>query len=171
MNKLFFIVLYFITLNMFSQHISYKSDISFKSDLWLILTAEEAVRTEGDTIEVTWVQRTVRKRQNTIYIDISKNGTLVGLKYPNNIKLSSEGLPNNGFIGEKWYSEHNMHIQTYAKDETGNIWEISVGKDRLTHDLAPDPTDQGRIYLTIHDTKGIQSGWYFTIDVFGKQKK
>jgi len=170
MNRLFFVLLCFITFNILGQQVSYKSDISFKSDLWLIITAEEAVHTEGDTIGVKWIPRTVRKKQNAIYIDISKNGTLIGLKYPREMKLSSEGLPNNGFIGEKWYNPYNMHIQVYAKDETGNIWEISVGKDRLTHDLNTDPTDQGRVYITIQDTKGIQSGWYFTIDTFGKQK-
>jgi hypothetical protein len=168
MNKL--LVTLALTVSMYGQAQTYRDSVSFKSDLWTILSAEEAVRSEGDTIGVTWVTRTVKARKNVIYIDVSKSGTLVGIKYPRVLKLSSEGLPNNGFIGERWYSPYNMHIQTYAKDEIGNVWLVSIGKDRLTPDLNPDPKDQGRIYLTIHDTRGLQSGWYFVINTLGKQR-
>ena len=168
MNKLLTVLVLCVSMHGISQ--SYKDSISFKSDLWTIVSAEEAVRTEGDTISITWVTRSVKARKNVIYVDVSRSGTLLGIKYPRVLKLSSEGLPNNGFIGEKWYSPYNMHIQTYAKDETGNIWEITIGKDSLTSDLNPDLNDWGRIYVTIHDTRGLQSGWYFVINTLGKQR-
>ncbi len=163
MNKLLTVLVLCMSIHGISQ--SYKDNISFKSDLWTIVQAEEAVRTPGDTIGVVWVKRTVKARKNVIYIDISKSNTLIGIKYPRVLKLNSEGLPNNGFIGEKWYGEYNMWIQSYAKDEAGNIWEVTVGKDSL----ADEPeSETGRIYMTIQDTKGLQSGWYFVINTLGK---
>jgi hypothetical protein len=168
MNKL--LATLALAVSMYGQAQTYRDSVSFKSDLWTILSAEEAVRTEGDTIGVTWVTRNVKARKNVIYIDVSKSGTLIGIKYPRVLKLNSEGLPNNGFIGERWYSPYNMHIQSYAKDETGNVWLVSIGKDRLTPDMNPDTNDQGRIYLTIQDMRGLQSGWYFVINTLGGQR-
>lgn len=168
MTKLLITCILAFSINTFAQ--TYRDSVSFKSDLWTIVSAEEAIRTAGDTIGVTWVSRNVRSRKNVIYVDVSRTGTLVGIKYPKVLKLSSDGLPNNGFIGEKWYSPYNMHIQTYAKDDDGNLWEITMGKDRLTADLNLDPSDTGRIYITLHDTRGLQSGWYFVINTLGKQR-
>jgi hypothetical protein len=168
MKNLTLLLLLLFEIQLFGQ--TYKDKVSFTSDLWVIEYAEEAVRSPENPSELTWVQRRIARRKNVIYLDISDKGTLIGIKSPVALKLSSEGLNNNGYIGEKKYSNNNMHIQSYARDEMGNVWQISVGKDRLTEDMKDDPTNKGRIYMSIHDTNGIQSGWYFVIQTLGKQR-
>ena len=80
--------------------------------------------------------------------------------------LKSYGLPNNGFIGEKHYKPNYMSIQSYALDEKGNKWLVTVGKDG--YDEEPDV--DGRIYISVVDTRSLQSSWYFTLNKFGEQK-
>jgi hypothetical protein len=100
--------------------------------------------------------------------NISKNGTLIGIKYPNKVKLSSEGLPNNGFMVEKWFSRYSMYIQSMVKDEDGYIWTVTVGKDAFSDDYTG--LENGRIYVVIQDPKHIKPSWYFTIKTFGGKK-
>jgi hypothetical protein len=169
MKNLTLLLLLLFEIQLFGQ--TYKEKVSFKSDLWSIDYAEEAVRTKGDTVNLIWVKKSISARKNVIYVDVSNKGTTIGIKYPKVLNLSSEGLENNGFIGEKWYGKYNMHIQTYAKDQYGNLWQVTVGNDQLSEDASSDPTGKGRIYITIQDTHGIQSGWYFSIKTFGNLKK
>jgi hypothetical protein len=158
--------LLFFSLSVKSQ--TYQEKVSFKSELWTIEYAEEAL-IGPDSVGITWTKKSVKRRKNVIYVDISSEGTLIGIKYPKVLKLTSEGLDNNGFIGEKHYKNDCMYIQSYARDETGNLWLVTVGKDRFTPGLENDPTGQGRIYLTIQDVNQIQSGWYFAIQTFGNK--
>jgi hypothetical protein len=164
MRNLLLALLFLFSANLYSQQ--YKEPLSFRSDIWLIMTAEEAVRPPGDTINMTWVKRTVRKRSMAVYIDISKDSTVIYLKYPRKMLLKSYGLPNNGFIGEKQYKANYMSIQSYALDEKGNKWLVTVGKDGYSF----EPDVEGRIYISVVDTRNLQSSWYFTLNKFGEQK-
>jgi len=140
---------------------SYKMKTNFEADLWTITYAEEAVRPPNDTVNFTWVKRSVKPRKNAIYIDLTKNNTLIGIKYPNKMTLKSEGLPNNGFIGEKKFNEFCMYRQSYARDENGNLWVVTVGKDMVWEEEAN--RENGRIYISIQDFNNRLSGWYFLL--------
>jgi hypothetical protein len=93
---------------------------------------------------------------------------LIGIKYPSKLTLSSEGLPNNGFIVEKWLSRYSMHIQSMVKDEEGYIWTVTVGKDAVSDDNTG--LENGRIYVVIQDPNHVKPSWYFTIKSFGGKK-
>ena len=163
MKHVFLLLLSVVTLNTFSQ--SYKDNVSFKSDLWLVQTFEEGSFTPPDTISINWEKKKIKSNQYNIYLDISDKGTLIGVKYPYKLTLSSEGLPNNGFISEKWFSKFSMYIQSTVKDETGYIWSVTVGKDSGFEEIHKE---EGRIYMVLQDPRGIKSSLYFTIKSFGK---
>ena len=166
MKHVFLLLFTIVTLNAFSQ--TYKDPVSFKSDLWLVQTFEEGKFTPPDTISIDWEIKKVRAGKHAIYVDISDKGTLIGIKYPSKLTLSSEGLPNNGFIGEKWLGKYSMYIQSKVKDEDGNIWWVTVGKDAvIENDKA---IEDGRIYVVIQDPNRIKPSWYFTIKSFGSKK-
>lgn len=165
MKHVFFLLLSVITLNTFSQ--SYKDKVSFKSDLWLVQTFEEGSFTPPDTISISWEKKKIKPDKYAIYVDISENGTLIGIKYPSKLTLSSEGLPNNGFIGEKWFNKYSMYIQSMVKDETGYLWSVTVGKDSGFEDEID--REEGRIYIVIQDPRGVKSSLYFTIKSFGSK--
>ena len=166
MKHVFLLLLTIVTLNAFSQ--TYKDPVSFKSDLWLVQTFEEGKFTPPDTISIDWEIKKVRAGKHAIYVDISNKGTTIGIKYPNKVKLSSEGLPNNGFIVEKWFSRYSMYIQSMVKDEEGNIWWVTVGKDSVFEEV--EKREEGRIYVVIQDPNGIKPSLYFTIKSFGGNK-
>jgi hypothetical protein len=140
---------------------TYETKVTFEADLWTIDYAEEAVRPPGDTVNFTWVKRSISSRKNAIYVDLTKNNTLIGIKYPRKMTLKSEGLPNNGFIGEKWFNQHCMYRQSYARDENGNLWLVTVGKDRVWE--KEEDREDGRIYISIQDVNNQLSGWYFLL--------
>ena len=166
MKHVFLLLLTIVTLNTFSQ--TYKDPVSFKSDLWLVQTFEEGKFTPPDTISIDWEIKKVRAGKHAIYVDISDKGALIGIKYPSKLTLSSEGLPNNGFMGEKWLGKYSMYIQSKVKDEDGNIWWVTVGKDAvIENDKA---IEDGRIYVVIQDPNRIKPSWYFTIKSFGSKK-
>ena len=166
MKHVFLLLFTIVTLNAFSQ--TYKDPVSFKSDLWLVQTFEEGKFTPPDTISIDWEIKKVRAGKHAIYVDISDKGTLIGIKYPSKLTLSSEGLPNNGFMGEKWLGKYSMYIQSKVKDEDGNIWWVTVGKDAvIENDKA---IEDGRIYVVIQDPNRIKPSWYFTIKSFGSKK-
>lgn len=164
MNKLFSLLLCVVAFPMLGQ--SYKEISSFKADLWTIVYAEEAVYAPNDTNVFTWVKRTIKPKNDVVYIDISKDNTLIGIKLPNKLKLSSEGLPNNGFKEETWFNQYSMYIQSYAKDEQGNTWLVTVGKDSMAEEGGS--REQGRIYISIQAMQGRRTGWYFILNSFGK---
>ena len=154
-----FFLLLFASLCSFSQ--SYKLNTNFEADLWTIKYAEEAVRPPGDTVNFTWVRRKIAPRKNAIYIELTEKNTLIGIKFPHKMTLKSEGLPNNGFIGEKRFNEHCMYRQSYARDEKGNMWVVTVGKDRVWEEESEK--EEGRIYISVQDVNNLQSGWYFLL--------
>jgi hypothetical protein len=164
MKHVFLLLLSVVTLNTFSQ--SYKEPVSFKSDLWLVQTFEEGTYVPPDTISINWDIKKIKPGKQAIYVDISEKGTLIGIKYPSKLTLSSEGLPNNGFIVEKWITKYSMYIQSTVKDETGYIWTVTVGKDAVSDDNKG--LENGRIYVVIEDPKRIKPSWYFTIKSFVK---
>ena len=166
MKHVFLLLLTIVTLNAFSQ--TYKDPVSFKSDLWLVQTFEEGKFTPPDTISIDWEIKKVRAGKHAIYVDISDKGALIGIKYPSKLTLSSEGLLNNGFMGEKWFSEYSMYIQSKVKDEDGNIWWVTVGKDAVIEN--DEAIEDGRIYVVIQDPNRIKPSWYFTIKSFGSKK-
>lgn len=166
MKHFFLLLLTIVTLNLFSQ--TYKDPVSFKSDLWVVQTFEEGTFIPPDTISINWEQKKVKAGKHAIYVDISNKGTLIGIKYPTKLTLSSEGLPNNGFMGEKWFSEYSMYIQSKVKDEEGNIWWVTVGKDAVFED--EKAKEDGRIYMVIQDPNRIKPSLYFTIKSFGGKK-
>ena len=166
MKHVFLLLFTIVTLNAFSQ--TYKDPVSFKSDLWVVQTFEEGTFIPPDTISINWEQKKVKAGKHAIYVDISNKGTLIGIKYPSKLTLSSEGLPNNGFMGEKWFGKHSMYIQSKVKDEEGNIWWVTVGKDGvIENDKA---IEDGRIYVVIQDPNRIKPSLYFTIKTFGSKK-
>ncbi len=164
MKHVFLLLCSIVTLNTFSQ--TFKDPVSFKSDLWLVQTFEEGTFVAPDTISITWDIKKVKQGKHAIYVDISKKGSLIGIKYPTKLTLSSEGLPNNGFMVEKWFSRYSMYIQSTVKDEDGYIWTVTVGKDAVSDDNKG--LENGRIYLILQDPKGVKPSWYFTIKSFGK---
>jgi hypothetical protein len=166
MKHVFLLLCSIIVLNAFSQ--TYKDPVSFKSDLWLVQTFEEGTFTPPDTISINWEMKKVKSGKNAIYVDISNKGTLIGIKYPSKLTLSSEGLPNNGFMGEKWIGKYSMYIQSKVKDEEGNIWWVTVGKDAVIEN--EKAIEDGRIYVVIQDPNRIKPSWYFTIKSFGSKK-
>ena len=141
--------------------------MSFKSDLWLVQTFEEGSYIPPDTLSINWEKKKIKTNKHSVYVDISEKGTLIGIKYPSKLTLSSEGLPNNGFMGEKWFSKYSMYIQSTVKDETGYVWWVTVGKDSVFED--EKIREEGRIYMTIQDPKGVKSSLYFTIKSFGNK--
>jgi len=166
MKHVFLLLFTIVTLNAFSQ--TYKDPVSFKSDLWLVQTFEEGTFTPPDTISINWEIKKVRAGKHAIYVDISDKGALIGIKYPSKLTLSSEGLPNNGFMGEKWLGKYSMYIQSKVKDEDGNIWWVTVGKDAVIEN--EKAIEDGRIYVVIQDPNRIKPSWYFTIKSFGSKK-
>ena len=166
MKHVFLLLFTIVTLNAFSQ--TYKDPVSFKSDLWVVQTFEEGTFTPPDTISINWEKKKVKAGKHAIYVDISNKGTLIGIKYPTKLTLSSEGLPNNGFMGEKWFGKYSMHIQSQVKDEEGNIWWVTVGKDSVFEEV--EKREEGRIYVVIQDPNGIKPSLYFTIKSFGGNK-
>ena len=166
MKHVFFVLCTILTINAFSQ--TFKDPVSFKSDLWLVQTFEEGTFVAPDTISITWDIKKVKQGKHAIYVDISKKGTLIGIKYPNKLTLSSEGLPNNGFMVEKWFSRYSMYIQSMVKDEDGYIWTVTVGKDAVSDDNKG--LENGRIYVVIQDPNRVKPSWYFTIKTFGGKK-
>jgi hypothetical protein len=166
MKHVFLLLFTIVTINAFSQ--TYKDPVSFKSDLWLVQTFEEGTFTPPDTISIDWEIKKVRAGKHAIYVDISDKGALIGIKYPSKLTLSSEGLPNNGFMGEKWLGKYSMYIQSKVKDEDGNIWWVTVGKDAVIEN--EKAIEDGRIYVVIQDPNRIKPSWYFTIKSFGSKK-
>ena len=166
MKHLFFTLCLFVVTNLFAQ--TYKDPVSFKSDLWLVQTFEEGTYSPPDTLLIDWQNKKVKAGKHAIYVDISSKGTLIGIKYPTKLTLSSEGLPNNGFMGEKWLGKYSMYIQSKVKDEEGNVWWVTVGKDAVYED--EKAKEDGRIYVVIQDPNRIKPSWYFTIKSFGKNK-
>lgn len=166
MKHVFLLLCSVIVLNTFSQ--TYKDPVSFKSDLWLVQTFEEGKFTPPDTISIDWEIKKIKAGKHAIYVDISDKGALIGIKYPTKLTLSSEGLPNNGFMGEKWLGKYSMYIQSVVKDEEGNIWWVTVGKDAVYEN--EKAKEDGRIYMVIQDPKRIKPSWYFTIKSFGGKK-
>jgi subtilase family serine protease len=160
MKKLnLFLFFLFYCCFVFSQN--YKDRVNFEADLYKIIYIEEAVRPAEDTSNFTWVKRPVKSNRSTIYIECTKKNTLIGMKFPEKMTLKSEDLPNNGFIAEKFFDEHKMYRQSYAKDEKGNVWVVTVGKDSSWE--IESVRDDGRIYISVQDTKNLQSGWYFLL--------
>lgn len=166
MKHFFLLLLTIVTFNTFSQ--TYKDPVSFKSDLWVVQTFEEGTFTPPDTISINWEIKKVKAGKHAIYVDISNKGALIGIKYPTKLTLSSEGLPNNGFMGEKWFSKYSMYIQSNVKDEEGNIWWVTVGKDAVIEN--EKAIEDGRIYMVLQDPNRIKPSWYFTIKSFGGKK-
>lgn len=166
MKHVFLLLFTIVTLNAFSQ--TYKDPVSFKSDLWVVQTFEEGTFTPPDTISINWEIKKVKSGKHAIYVDISNKGALIGIKYPTKLTLSSEGLPNNGFMGEKWFSKYSMYIQSEVKDEEGNIWWVTVGKDGVIEN--EKAIEDGRIYMVIQDPNHVKPSWYFTIKSFGGKK-
>jgi hypothetical protein len=163
MKHVFLLLCSIVTLSTFSQ--TYKDPVSFKSDLWVVQTFEEGTFIPPDTVSVNWEQKKVKAGKHAIYVDISDKGTLIGIKHPSKLKLSSEGLPNNGFMGEKWFSKYSMYIQSKVKDEEGNIWLVTVGKDGVIEN--EESKGDGRIYVVIQDPSHVKPSLYFTIKSFG----
>lgn len=166
MKHVFLLLFTIVTLNTFSQ--TYKGPVSFKSDLWLVQTFEEGTYAPPDTVLINWEKKKIKADKHAIYVDISSKGTLIGIKYPSKLTLSSEGLPNNGFMGEKSFGKYSMYIQSQVKDEQGNIWWVTVGKDPVFEEV--EKREEGRIYVVIQDPNGVKPSWYFTIKSFGKNK-
>ena len=166
MKHVFLLLFTIVTLNLFSQ--TYKEPVSFKSDLWVVQTFEEGTFIPPDTISINWEIKKVKAGKHAVYVDISNKGTLIGIKYPTKLTLSSEGLPNNGFMGEKWFSKYSMYIQSKVKDEEGNIWWVTVGKDGVIEN--EKAIEDGRIYVVIQDPNRVKPSWYFTIKSFGGKK-
>ena len=166
MKHFFLLLLTIVTLNSFSQ--TYKDPVSFKSDLWVVQTFEEGTFTPPDTISINWEIKKVKAGKHAVYVDISNKGTLIGIKYPSKLTLSSEGLPGNGFMGEKWFSKYSMYIQSKVKDEEGNIWWVTVGKDGVIEN--EKAIEDGRIYMVIQDPNHVKPSLYFTIKSFGGKK-
>jgi hypothetical protein len=166
MKHVFLLLLSIVTLNAFSQ--TYKDPVSFKSDLWVVQTFEEGTFIPPDTISINWEMKKVKVGKHAIYVDISNKGALIGIKYPTKLTLSSEGLPNNGFMGEKWFGKYSMYIQSTVKDEEGNIWWVTVGKDAVIEN--EKAIEDGRIYMVLQDPNRIKPSWYFTIKSFGGKK-
>ncbi len=140
--------------------------VNFENDLWTILTAEEYM-VAPDSINGVWAKLPVKRRKNVVYLDVTRENTMIGIKWPETIRLVSIGLPEGGFRKEKWYGKDFMWIQTMARDERGALWEVTVGRDRFTHDLEPDPSGEGRVFLTIQPVDHNRSGYYFTLGVLG----
>ena len=147
----------------------YTDSVSFENDLWTMLTAEE-YRVADDSIHGVWVKMPIKRKKNVVYIDVSRTNTTIGIKWPETIRLVSIGLPGGGFREEKWFSPNCMWMQTQARDESGALWDITVGRDRFSHDLEPDPSGAGRIYLTIQPVEHNRSGYYFTLGILGDVK-
>jgi hypothetical protein len=160
MKKLVFSIFLF-SLSLCGIAQSYKDRVNFEADLYKIIYIEEAVRPAEDTSNFTWVKRPVKSNRSTIYIECTKKNTLIGMKFPEKMTLKSEDLPNNGFIADKFFDEHKMYRQSYAKDEKGNVWVVTVGKDSAWE--IESNRDNGRIYISVQDTKNLQSGWYFLL--------
>lgn len=148
----------------------YTDSVSFRNDLWHVLKAEE-YRVADDSIHGYWVRREVKRKKKVVYIDVSRENTTIGIKWPETIRLVSIGLPEGGFREEKWLGPNCMWMQTMSRDETGALWEVTVGRDRFSHDLEPDPTGAGRIYLTIQPVEHNRSGYYFTLGILGDLKR
>lgn len=166
MKNVFLLLCLVIGTNVFAQ--TYKDQVSFKSDLWLVQTFEEGTYVPPDTLLINWEKKKIKADKHAIYVDISSKGTLIGIKYPSKLTLSSEGLLNNGFMGEKWFSKYSMYIQSQVKDEQGNIWWVTVGKDPVFEEV--EKREEGRIYVVIQDPNGVKPSWYFTIKSFGNNK-
>jgi hypothetical protein len=147
----------------------YTDSVSFKNDLWTILTAEE-YQIAPDSIHGVWVKRQVKRKENVVYIDVTRESTMIGIKWPEKIRLVSAGLTEGGFRKEQWYGPNCMYMQTLARDERGALWEVTVGRDRYSHDLEPDPTGAGRIFLTLQPVEHNRSGYYFTLGILGDVK-
>lgn len=161
-------LLSFIFLCLFSSAQNYKDKVSFKSDLWLILQFEEGVYPVGDTLNITWQDKKVKKGNNPIYVDISKDLTMLHFKFPQKKTFTSDGLPNNGFITEKKFSEYSMYIRSLVKDENGYLYTVTVGKDGVWED--EKNKENGRIYVVLEDPKRINPSWYFTVKPFGQNR-
>ena len=144
----------------------YTDPVTYKCDLWIAQTYEEGLRTPNDTIGLTWVKSNLPKNRPVLYIDISEKGSMVGIKYPVSLKLSSNGLPNNGYVGKKILKSNVVYEECNLLDETGYLWNVIVGKDGYWED--PEKRKEGRFYIVIHDPKGIRSSYYFTLKTFGK---
>ena len=157
------IILSLLTFNVFSQ--TYKDSISFKSDLWIAETFEEGLRNPKDKNNVNWVKKKLPSNIPVIYIDISENGSMVGMKNPIKLKLTSSGLPKNGYLGKTVLKNSVIYEQCNLLDETGYLWNVIVGKDSSWE--IPEKMEDGRIYIVIQDPKGIKSSYYFTLKYFG----
>jgi len=160
------LIFLFILFSLCSNAQNYKDKVSFKSDLWLILQFEEGTYPPGDTINIQWKDKKVKRGNNPVYVDISKDLTMLHFKFPQKITFTSEGLPKNGFIVEKKFGEHSMYIKSYVKDEQGYLYSVVVGKDAVWED--EKNKENGRIYIVIEDPKRIKPTWYFTIKPFGQ---
>jgi len=88
-----------------------------------------------------------------------------GINTPRKMKLTSEGLINNGFLSEKWFEDYSMYIQSRVKDESRYIWLVTVGKDPVFED--EKERELGRIYIVIQDPLRLKPSLYFTIKSFG----
>jgi hypothetical protein len=165
--KQFFLLL-FIFLSLISSAQNYKDKVSFKSDLWLILQFEEGVYPIGDTLNITWQDKKIKKGNNPVYVDISKDLTMLHFKFPLKKTFTSEGLLNNGFISEKKFSEYSMYIRSFVKDENGYLYIVTVGKDGVWED--EKNKQNGRIYVVLEDPKKVNPSWYFTVKPFGQNK-
>jgi len=161
-------LLLFIFLSLISSAQNYKDKVSFKSDLWLILQFEEGTYPPEDTLNIIWQDKKVKRGNNPVYVDISKDLTLLHFKFPEKKTFTSEGLPNNGFIVEKKFGEYSMYIRSYVKDEQGYLYSVTVGKDGAWED--EKNKQNGRIYIVIEDPKRIKSSWYFTVKPFGENR-
>ena len=166
MKYIIFLISSLLSINSFSQ--THKDSISFKSDLWIVDTFEEGIRPPNDTFTVKWVEKKFTSKP-IIYIDVSENGSLVGINYPIKLKLSSSGQPKNGYLGKKVFKNYAFYEECYLVDETGYIWRVIVGKDSYWVD--PEKKDEGRIYIVIIDPKNIKSSYYFTLKTFGGRRK
>jgi hypothetical protein len=143
---------------------SYRENVSFKADLWLIQKFEEGTY-QLDTSVIAWEDRKVKKAANVIYVDASQDQTMIHIKYPKKMTLTSEGLAKPRV---RKFGEHTMYIASYARDtEDGYLYRIVVGKDARWED--EKHKDDGRIYLVIEDPARIRPSWYFVIKVFGKK--
>ena len=167
MKYFFLTILSLLTFNVFSQ--TYKDSISFKSDLWVTESFEEGLRIPNDTNTLNWEKKKLPSNKPVIYIDISENGSMVGIKYPIKLKLSSSGLPKNGYLGKTVLKSTVMYEQCNLLDETGYLWNVIVGKDSSWE--IPEKREEGRIYIVIQDPKGIKSSYYFTLKTFGGRRK
>ena len=167
MKNVFLLLCLVIGTNVFAQ--TYKDSISFKSDLWIVETFEEGLRTPNDTIGINWEKKKLPSNRPIIYIDISENGSMVGIKYPIKLKLSSSGLSNNGYLGKTTLKSTVIYEQCNLVDETGYVWQVIVGKDGSWE--IEDKREEGRIYIVLMDPKGIKSSYYFTLKTFGGRRK